>query len=297
MTQTRSIHRPLPDERSFCRRNALRLMAAGAVGAVVDAAVIEPAWLSVRRVEMRMPHWSDALDGVKIALAADMHYRGAESDDSLIDSLVGGINGEAVDLVVLPGDFIDSSPRMVARLAERLSRIQAGFGVFASLGNHDGWNADAESMRREFERNGISLLVNRHSLVEVRGQTIAICGLDSVWSGKPQPAQALHGLHAATPVVTLAHEPDFFDIVRQFRPGMLQVSGHTHGGQCRVPVAGIAPVLPRFGRKYVKGEFQHETSRLFVTSGVGTTGLRLRFACRPELVIMTLRTAETFQEN
>jgi predicted MPP superfamily phosphohydrolase len=70
---------------------------------------------------------------------------------------------------------------------------------------------------------------------------------------------------------------------------LLQLSGHTHGGQCRVPLLGIAPVTVNYGRKYIQGAYSRGASQLFVTRGVGTTGLRVRFACPPELAVLTLR--------
>jgi predicted MPP superfamily phosphohydrolase len=86
-------------------------------------------------------------------------------------------------------------------------------------------------------------------------------------------------------------EPDYFDDLRARRPIALQLSGHTHGGQCRVPLVGYAPRKVDFGRIYIDGHHARDGSNLFVTRGIGTVGLRVRFACPPQLAILTLRSA------
>jgi predicted MPP superfamily phosphohydrolase len=156
------------------------------------------------------------------------------------------------------------------------------------MGNHDGWNARGEAVGRSFERVGIPLLINRNSVIRIRGEKFAIAATDRVWLGKPDPARALRGIPSGAPVLALVHEPDFFDEMSA-RRNLLQVSGHTHGGQCRVPVLGYAPAKVSYGRKYIQGPFFRGESRLFVTRGIGTTGMRVRFACPPEVAVLTLR--------
>lgn len=274
---------------NFGRRNFLRLAAGGAAACFADALWLEPNWLQITRREIRMPGWPPVLDGLRVGLAADLHFRGQARDFDLLGELVRKANAEALDLMVMPGDFIDSDAGLVPALAEILRGLTAQHGVFGALGNHDGWNADPGMIRKKFGRAGIPILVNESHLVSIRGQTVAICGTDSVWAGVPDPKKMLQGVASDVPVIALVHEPDFFDEMKSIRPGVLQVSGHTHGGQCRVPLVGIAPVLPRFGRKYPYGIYEAGESRLFVTRGVGTTGLRVRFACPPELAVLTLR--------
>jgi predicted MPP superfamily phosphohydrolase len=143
-------------------------------------------------------------------------------------------------------------------------------------------------MSRRFERAGISLLINRNSVIRIKGEKFAIAATDHVWQGKPDPLLTLRGIPPEVPVLALVHEPDFFDRMATFR-NLLQISGHTHGGQCRVPFLGYAPAKVRYGRKYIQGSFSRNESRLFVTRGLGTTGMRVRFACPPEVALLTLR--------
>lgn len=270
------------------RRNALRLITAGIAGSVVDAGWIEPGNLSVTRRDVSCKRLPSALHGMRIGLLADFHYQPDVNED-LMDEVVKMSRRENLDLIALAGDFMDSHPRVLVPLLARLEKLSAAHGVFAVMGNHDGWNCDRAVIRRQFEKAGISFLINEHSLLSVRGESLAVAGTDFVWLGKPDPARTLKSIAADTPVLALVHEPDYFDVMTAHRPIMLQLSGHTHGGQCRVPLIGYAPVKPKYGVKYVCGGFSHGESNLFVTQGIGTTGLRVRFACPPELAILTLR--------
>jgi predicted MPP superfamily phosphohydrolase len=272
----------------FSRRGALKLMTAGAGACVANAFLVEPNLLNISRHEIIMPHLPGALDGLRVGVMADFHFD-PEKDHDLVARAVARVARENLDLVLLPGDFVTGSHKVIPPLLEHLSSLRTRHGVFASVGNHDGWHGSRAEMRRRFEKAGISLLVNRNSLVSIRNETLAIAATDFVWLGKPDPAATLRGIHRDTPVISLVHEPDYFDTMTRHRRIDLQVSGHTHGGQCRIPFVSPTPVKVRFGEKYVRGAFEEGDSRLFVTRGIGTTGLRVRFACPPELAILTLR--------
>lgn len=279
------------------RRRAFQLIAGSLVATAAGAGVnawLEPESLSVTRQDIPCPNLPPALDGLKVCLISDLHYRDPDADDPLIARVVDAIGREHPDLVLMPGDFIDADEGMMAPLLRQLSKLDARHGVFASLGNHDGWNADRQRVRRLFERTGFSMLINSHTCLRIGGEPLYLAGTDFVWLGKPDPAGMLRGVPRDVPLVTLVHEPDFIETMTIHRRADLQVSGHTHGGQCRVPVVGLAPVRPLWGRKYVYGHYRAGDSNLFVTRGIGTTGLRVRFACPPELAVLTLRSGARF---
>lgn len=270
------------------RRNALRLITAAAAGSLLDAAWIEPGRLSVTRQDVKSKQLPPGLDGLRIGLLADFHFRPGV-DDELVHQVVTQVRREKLDVIALAGDFADSDPSVLFPLMEHLRNLQARLGIFAVMGNHDGWNAERGIVRRHFEKAGISFLINQHSLLNIRGESLAVAGTDFVWLGKPDPVKTLQGIPAATPILSLVHEPDYFDRMAAHRDVMLQVSGHTHGGQCQVPLLGYAPVSASYGKKYNYGSFERGDSKLFVTRGVGTTGPRVRFSCPPELAILTMR--------
>lgn len=272
----------------FTRRNALRLITAGAAASLINASWIEPGRLSVTRHDRLLKQLPPALDGLRIGLLADFHFR-PEQDAELLDKVVAQVRREKLDLIALTGDFISGDPRVLAPLLASLEKMSATHGVFAVMGNHDGWGGNPATIKRQFEKAGISFLINQHSLLAIRGESLAIAGTDFVWLGQPDPERTLKGIASNTPILALVHEPDYFDTMTAHREIMLQLSGHSHGGQCRVPLIGYAPKTVKYGTKYVEGAFSNGSSNLFVTRGVGTTGPRVRFACPPELAVLTLR--------
>ncbi len=270
------------------RRRALRLLSGGAAAAFADAFLIEPRLLTVTRKDVVSRDLPPGLEGLRIGLLADFHFRPGK-DDELIEKAVARINRENLDLVALAGDYVTEEASVLGPLLKILEKATAKHGVFAVMGNHDGWHPGRNFTRRAFEKAGISFLINQHSLLSIGGDSLAIAGTDFVWLGKPDPAATLKGIAAETPVLALVHEPDYFDVMSSQREIMLQVSGHTHGGQCRVPLVGYAPRKVTHGRKYIQGAYSRGESNLFVTRGIGTVGPRVRFACPPELAVLTLR--------
>ena len=273
---------------AISRRRALRLLAGGTAAAFTDAFLIEPRLLWVNRHDLACRNLSSGLEGLRVGVLGDFHFR-PDKDEALIEKVVARVNAENLDLMALAGDYVTQSGEVLAPLLKLLEGVQTRHGVFAVMGNHDGWHPGREFMRRSFEKAGIPFLINRNSQLRIKGDPLAVAGTDFVWLGKPDPAATLKGIAPATPVLALVHEPDYFDVMSAQRDILLQVSGHTHGGQCRVPLIGYAPAKVDFGRKYIKGAFTRGNSNLFVTSGVGTVGLRVRFACPPELAVLTLR--------
>jgi predicted MPP superfamily phosphohydrolase len=267
-------------------RRAFGGMLLGAIGAGSYAWGIEPRRLEVTRRSLQTPRLPGALDGLRIALLTDLHFNPEWQESSLLEA-IDASNAENPDLVMLPGDFITNDPGTLDALAPLLGKLRANHGVFASIGNHDGWHAGPERVRRVLETQGISFLCNQSTRLHLRGQRLDIVGTDSVWSGHLDASRAFSGTHPHT-TLALVHEPDPFSELGKH--SILQVSGHTHGGQCRVPLIGYAPVTVRYGRKFIYGAFeQADGGRLFVSRGLGSVGLRVRFACVPEVAILTLR--------
>ncbi len=273
------------------RRRAIRCLFGGfalAAGTAAHGFLIEPRMLSVTRKDIIRRDLPPGLAGLKIGHLTDFHFRPGH-DDRLLEKVVAEVNHADLDLIALTGDYISKDPRVLPPLLEIIQQLKARHGVFAVMGNHDGWAGNRATVRREFEQAGIGFLINQHSIVQARGESLAVAGTDFVWLGKPDPERTFRGIPAKTPILALVHEPDYFDTLVAHRPVVLQVSGHTHGGQCRVPLLGYAPQRVRLGKKYLHGVYECGDSKLFVTRGVGTVGVRVRFACPPELAILTLK--------
>jgi len=281
-------HSPEKKSRLITRRRAAKLILAGAAGCLIDGFWIEPDLLSVTREDVKCKKLPPALNGLRICLLTDFHFLPG-TNDSLLDKIISQVRIEKPDLIALGGDYMSGDPSVIQPLVEKLEKLRAKHGIFAVMGNHDGWRGNASVIRRQFEKKGISFLINQHSQLDIRGEKLAMAGTDFVWKGKPDPEKTLKGISKDIPVIALVHEPDYFDNMAARRDIQLQLSGHTHGGQCRVPVIGYAPRKVSFGQKYIHGTYTKGDSTLFVSRGVGTSGPRVRFACLPELVMLTLK--------
>ncbi len=249
---------------------------------------IEPTRLVVRAVEVpvRVPA---AFAGVRVALLSDLHVGGFHITEARLRTIVARTNAEKPDAIFLAGDYVTTSfGRFVAPedFAPILGELRAPAGVYAVLGNHDWW-WNGRRTRKALESAGIRVLENEAAPVTVRGQTFWLAGVPDEMTQDPEPADALRGVPAEAPVVVLTHSPDVFPRV----PGRvaLTLAGHTHGGQVRLPLFG-APVVPsRYGQRYAQGLVVEDGHALFVTTGIGTSILPLRFGVTPEIAILTLR--------
>jgi len=266
----------------------------GALGTSIPcgiwAAAIEPNRLSITQKEITLKYWPQSLDGFRIAQLTDIHYR-PEQDAQLLRKTIEHLRNEPVDLIALTGDYIISDDSVITDLCKELSKISAEHGIFACPGNHDRWHVSNYLLKTNLQKAGIVYLRNQGIKLNIKGENIFINGLDSIWAGQPLINHAWSEHQGETPVISLVHEPDPFDELRAEKRIDLQLSGHTHGGQCRIPILGVAPVKVKYGRKYLYGHYQHEESHLWVGRGIGTVGPRVRFACPPELAILTLRSS------
>jgi hypothetical protein len=282
-----SSNSPEINLQKMTRRSVIGLAGTGLTSAIW-ASGIEPNLLSITRKNLTLSRWPKSLDGFRIAQITDVHYRPG-ADEELVAKLRKAIEMERPDCITITGDFVINDPSSLTEFARAFKGISAPHGVFASPGNHDRWHCTVSNLKKEIEGIGISYLQNNGTNINIKGERIFINGLDSVWGGLPAPSRAWNGHKKDAPVISMVHEPDFFDELRSTKPLDLQLSGHTHGGQCRIPFVTYTPAKVKFGQNYIYGHFENAGSQLFVGRGIGTVGLRVRFACRPELVILTLR--------
>jgi predicted MPP superfamily phosphohydrolase len=248
---------------------------------------VEPRWVRINRVSLPIPDLPPAFDGYRIALISDLHLDGAATLNDLADT-VRQVNEEHADLILIPGDFSTHrrDNRNLLGSEDILARLHAPDGVWASLGNHD-YYAGIHVIEKALADANITLLKNENRLIQRDGGEIALAAIDDVICGVPNLPQALDGIPDDIPVILMAHEPDFARIAAADARVRLQVSGHTHGGQIRLPVVS-AMVLPSFGHMYVNGGYQVNDMALYVSTGIGMAGLPLRFNCRPEITVITL---------
>lgn len=257
----------------------------GCLGGPAYAALVEPRRLTLDRVVIGLPGLPARLDGLRIGLLSDLH-RGPYVSQEQVGQAVETIQSESPDLILLAGDYVTGSAGFAPSCAAELGRLDAPYGVYACLGNHDHWT-DPEQVADALEKEGIQVLRNR-AVEPVTGLWVA--GVDDVWEQRADLAATLAEVPPGASVILLAHEPDFADEVAADGRVALQLSGHTHGGQVRLPIIG-PPVLPYLGRKYPAGLYRIGPMQLYVSRGVGLIAPPVRFLCRPEVTVLELRSA------
>jgi predicted MPP superfamily phosphohydrolase len=248
---------------------------------------IEPGMLVVRHPRMELAGWPSEM---RIAVLSDLHIGSPHVGLDKLRVIVEKTNAENPALVVLLGDFVVGGPggRHDAnfvepeKTAEELKKLRAPLGVFAVLGNHDWWY-DGEHVGRALTEAGIPVLENR----AVHAGHIWLGGIADFWTREPDVAGTLRQVTNDDPVVLITHNPDIFpDVPARVS---LTLAAHTHGGQVNLPIVGTLITTSRLG--YNAGEYVDGGRHLFVTTGIGTSILPVRFGVPPEIVILTVSAA------
>lgn len=284
---------------TLSRRHFLRLSALAVTGGLaVYSGLWERHHLELIEQTIRVRRLPEAFHGLRIAQISDIHYD-EYTEPYFVRETVRRINALNPDIVVLTGDFVSYGPlprHIGARLsypcAEILSRIACPHR-FASLGNHDalvGWPFVVDALKI----HGIPTLVNSSLPFERNGGRLWFAGIRSSLEDFPNLHDALpRQATPSEPVILLAHEPDYARKVAAHGGVDLMLSGHTHGGQVRLPVIGTPRrLLPEGGRRFIEGHFELGSLQLYVNRGIGTVGLPVRFRCPPELTLLTLQPTE-----
>jgi uncharacterized protein len=226
-----------------------------------------------------------SLDGFRIVQMSDFHLY-PYTQPELIQQAVNLCNETDPDLVVLTGDYVWRQVGAIEELAHLFSNIRAKHGVFAIVGNHD-IRAGVDTIVGSLQRHNIQVLVNQGALINEGEGCFYLAGLDDGQIGHADPGKALAGAPPAVPVVLLVHEPDLADQMSMDSRIILQLSGHTHGGQVRLPHLG-SMVLPYLGRKYDYGLYRVNQMWLYTSGGIGTISVPFRCRCPPEVTEITL---------
>lgn len=280
------MKRPI-SRRSFLKTlgNVAATYAVAGVSGYVYGSYLEANWLEVKRLSLPVSGLPPAAEGLRVVQLSDFHLRPVTQIEHLRNA-VALANSLRPDLTVLTGDYVTDHAEDIVELAPALGGLNAKLGVFAILGNHDLWT-DRKIVTHYLEAAGLPVLVNRGVDLPVAGGALRLAGLDDAWSGQPDLNAALAGCPVGAPAILLAHEPDFADDWSQDPRVAVQLSGHSHGGQVRLPGRG-ALALPPFGRKYDYGLYRVRATWLYTNAGLGLAVPGLRLNCRPEVTEITL---------
>ena len=261
------------------------------LGAFLYARYVEPQRVAVRRLELTLPRLAPEFDGYRIVHISDIHMDRWMTPQRLA-GIVGLVNEQGPGLVAATGDFITFSPlsstaHLAPLLVEPLSRLHAPDGVVAVLGNHD-HRAGAEVVRPHLREAGITELANEVLTLRRGSSSLHLAGVDSMYMGKDRLGAVLDALPDEGAAVLLAHEPGFALASAATGCFDFQLSGHSHGGQVRLPLLG-APLYPPYSRPYPDGLYGVKGMHAYTSRGLGTVFSRLRLNCRPEISVLTLR--------
>jgi hypothetical protein len=285
---------------SFTRRRFLTAGVAGAAGLALYSGEIARHLIDTTHPEIALPNLPASFDGFRIVQVSDIHLE-QYTEPFFLRATVEHINRLRPDAVFLTGDLVTHEflPRSLSiHAAWKGARILGGLECkqrYAVLGNHD-VIVNAPAIAEALTSSGMTVLRNSCTPLERGSGRIWLAGLDDCLEGRPNIEGALPDFlreRDDEPVLLLCHEPDYADTLLAHPAGRsvaLMLSGHTHGGQIRIPL--LKPVnLPDLGKKYVEGLFRLDNLQLYVNRGIGTVGVPFRLNCPPEITVITLRKA------
>ena len=255
---------------------------------------IEPNRLVVHQETIQIDSWPKELSGLRIALIADIHTGGPFINDQKLRQIVELTNQQNPDLIVLLGDYMSPNSWHSHRVepevtAAALKDLKAPLGVYSVLGNHDWWY-NGEKVRRAFEQNGIPVLDDEVVEIKWRNSSFWLVGLADLWTRPQHINETIAKVPPGSTVIAMTHNPDIFPSLPRSVP--LLLAAHTHGGQVNLPLIG-RPVEPsQFGQRYAVGHVFENDHHMFVTTGIGTSILPVRFRVPPEIVLLTLKSQE-----
>ena len=191
------------------------------------------------------------------------------------------------DLFVLTGDFISNSMTFLPGCVEEMARVRARYGTFATLGNHEHLWGSPREVQAVFRQHHIPLLVNAHAVIQTAQGPFAVAGIDDIQWGHPDLESALDGLDPAIPTLLLSHRPEIFpEAAGHGIP--LTLSGHYHGGQIKLSLPGMDISMAHLRTPYPEGLYRINSSRLYVSRGIGTTFTPVRLNAPPEVTLFHL---------
>ncbi len=250
----------------------------------------EPSSFRINEERINVTKWPAECNGKRVAVLADLHVGSPHKGLDSLRDLVKKVNAAKPDLVVLPGDFVIQgvvggsfvSPESAGRA---LGKLIAPMGVFAVLGNHDWW-LGANRVERALAKHNITMLEDASQKITAGDCQLRLVGITDLWEGPHDVKKAMAEVQPNESILAFTHNPDIFPALPQNIA--LTIAGHTHGGQVCFPLVGCPIVPSEFGQRYTRGHIVENNQHLYVSSGVGTSILPVRFLVPPEVTILEI---------
>jgi predicted MPP superfamily phosphohydrolase len=250
------------------------------------ASLIEPYHYWISETDVFIRDLPERFENFRLTQLTDIHHSRILGIDH-VRQVVALAQQAKPDLFVLTGDYTTTYRRFIEPCAEALGGLNAPEGVWAVLGNHDHYT-DPELTTRALRRRHIEVLDNASTRLQRGPDSLQLSGIDDWTWNATDWQRAFTGLSATIPTILLSHQPSVLDF-EQTTSVALILSGHTHGGQVRLPGLGAPARFATKDLKYDRGLFRRGETQLYVSSGTGVIGLPFRLGVRPEIAVLRLK--------
>ncbi|PNQ72364.1 metallophosphoesterase [Hanstruepera neustonica] len=225
-------------------------------------------------------------DKIKIIQISDLHF---DQLRYFHMSIAKKINSIKPDLLFITGDSVDKTEK-IKSLNEFLELIDISIKKYAITGNWEYWgNVNLTELNSVYSKNNCELLINENRTISIKNREISIIGIDDFVGGNADFAKAVENLKETKTNIVLSHCPEHRDVITKEKGNLnidLVLSGHTHGGQ--ITFLGIVPFKPQGSGKYLKGWYKETEPKMYISKGIGTSILPIRFGARAEMVEMEI---------
>ncbi len=251
---------------------------------------IEPSGLKVSEKSVELTNWPSSCNGLRIAVLADLHVGSPHNGIDNLEKIVAATNDAEPDIVLLAGDYVIQgvvggkfvSPELAASV---LAKLKPKYGVFAVLGNHDWWLNPAQ-VGSALSASGIRVLEDKSAKLNIENCQFHLVGISDYWEGPHDVELAFSQVPDGSTSIVFTHNPDIFPKL-PFGFSLL-IAGHTHGGQVYFPGIG-RPIVPSdYGSRYAAGHIEEDGQHMYVSTGIGTSILPVRFLVPPEITVLSL---------
>jgi len=271
--------------RRFLKREGLITLSLSAP----DSSHAPPSWApdpEITATDIWLRRLHAAHDGLKIAHLTDLHHSLFTPLEE-IQRAVHLANLLKPDVVALTGDYVTLSRSYIWPVARALGKLRARLGVFAVLGNHD-FGVDPDEVTQALRAQRVRVLRNTHFALRAGSATLWVVGVDDLWWRADDLRAALRSVPGRDPKILLCHNPMGIHLAAEHGVDFV-LSGHTHGGQVRLPVVGSVYGRSKLGERFVEGWNRLNGTQIYISRGIGKVLVPLRLGCPSEIACLRLR--------